>query len=189
MRAQVLLRSAVAEDAEALVALWDTVMRRADHAQQVEDVREVVDRASATPEDRIVVAEVDGHVVGAVHLRATTLSPINLEPVVQAISPHVLADYRRHGIGTALMGAAVAFAEELGIAHVGTAVNSGARDSNRFMARLALGPAATLRVASTMTVKGRLAPTRESVIGRVGGRQLTHLVAARRSMRRTSSAG
>ena len=54
------------------------------------------------------------------------------------------------------MEAAVAFAEELGIGHVGTAVNPGARDSNRFMARLGLGPAATLRVAPTGAVKGRL---------------------------------
>ena len=52
-------------------------------------------------EERIVVAEVDGQVVGAVHLRATTLTPINLEPVVQAISPHVLPDFRRHGVGSA----------------------------------------------------------------------------------------
>ena len=54
--------------------------------------------------------------------RPTTFSPINLEPVVQVVSPHVLPEFRRHGIGSALMQAAVEFAEELGIAHVGVAV-------------------------------------------------------------------
>lgn len=189
MRAQVLLRSAVAADADALVTLWDTVMRHVNRDQQLEDIRQVIDRISAMPEERIVVAEVDERVVGAVHLRATTLSPINLEPVVQANSPHVLADYRRHGIGTSLMGAAVAFAEELGIGCVGTAVSRGARDSNRFMARLALGPAATYRLAPTMSIKGRLGPSRPAVLGRVGSRHLTQVLAARRSMRRTSSTG
>ena len=59
---------------------------------------------------------------------------------MQAISPHVFPEFRRHGVGRALMEAAVAFAEELGIAHVATAVVAGSRDANRFMARLALGP-------------------------------------------------
>ena len=144
MRAQDLLRPALEADAPALVDVWADVLRRANREQQLEDVRQVIDRVAVLPGERLTVAEVDGAVVGAVHLRATTLSPINLDPVVQAISPHVLPEYRRHGIGTLLVEAAVAFAEELGINHVATAVSAGARDSNRFMARLALGPAATL---------------------------------------------
>ncbi|MGZ5405671.1 MAG: GNAT family N-acetyltransferase, partial [Nocardioides sp.] len=122
MRAQVLMRSANDADAEALVAVWEDALRRADRVRQVEDVRRIIDRVSAMHEERIVVAEIDGEVVGAVHLMATTFSPVNLEPVVRAISPHVLPDHRRQGIGACLMDAAVAFAEELGIAHVGTAV-------------------------------------------------------------------
>lgn len=178
-----LLRPAKDSDAEALTAVWAEVLRRGDHDQQVEDVRRLVDRVSAMHEERIVVAEVDGLVVGAVHLRATTLSPINLEPVLQVISPHVLDSHRRHGIGSALMEAAVSFAEELGLACVGTAVSSGARESNRFMARLALGPAATLRVAPTSAVKGRLQAQRPAS-ARVSSRHLPRVLAARRSMRR-----
>ena len=142
MRAQVLLRPALAADAHDLVDVWSDVLRRAERDQQLEDVRQVIDRVEAVPGERITVAEIDGQVVGAVHLRATTVSPINLEPVVQAISPHVLPEFRRHGIGTALVEAAVSFAEELGIGHLATAVSAAARDSNRFMARLALGPGA-----------------------------------------------
>lgn len=183
MRAHVLLRPATGADAPALVDVWADVLRRAERDQQVEDLRQVIDRTSAVPGERITVAEVEGRVVGAVHLRATTISPINLDPVVQAISPHVLPEFRRHGIGTALVEAAVAFAEELGIAHLATAVSAGARDSNRFMARLALGPAATLRVASVVAVKGRLQTQRPMAV-RASARQLPRVLAARRSMRR-----
>ena len=64
-----------------------------------------------------------------------------------------------------------------------TAVSAGARDSNRFMARLALGPAATLRVAPVSAVKGRLQAQRPTM-ARAPGRQLPKVLAARRSMRR-----
>ncbi len=185
MRAQVMMRSANDADAAVLVDVWEDVLRRVDRDHQVEDIRRVIDRVSAMHEERIVVAEVDGQVVGAVHLKATTFTPINLEPVVQAISPHVLPDYRRHGVGSYLMDAAIAFAEELGIGHVGTAVNSGARESNRFMARLGLGPAATLRVAPTGAVKGRLQAHR-SGLPRPTARHLPKVLAARRSARRVS---
>jgi len=86
-------------------------------------------------------------------------------------------------VGSCLMEAVVAFAEELGIGHVGTAVNSGARDSNRFMARLGLGPAATLRFAPTGLVKGRLQAHRTG-LPRPSTRHLPKVLAARRSARR-----
>jgi GNAT superfamily N-acetyltransferase len=183
MRSQPLMRPAKDSDVPALALIWADVLRRVDRDQQVEDVRRIVDRVSALHEERIVVAELDGAAVGAVHLKVTTFSPINLEPVVQAISPHVLPEFRRHGIGSALMDAAVGFAEELGIGHVGTAVNAGSRDSQRFMARLALGPAATLRVAPTSAVRARLQALRPA-LGRPPGRHLPRVLAARRSMRR-----
>lgn len=188
MRSPVQLRDAHASDAATLVELWSEVLRRGDRAQQVAEVGHVIDRVSAMSEERIVVAEVDERVVGAVHLKATTYTPINLEPVVQVISPHVLPDFRRHGVGSALLQAAVDFAESCGIGHVGVAVSAGARDSNRFMARLSLGPVATLRVASTATVKHRLLAVRRPVLARAGARQVTQVLAARRSLRRKQPA-
>lgn len=185
MRTQLMVRPAKDCDVDVLATLWADVLRRADHVQQVDDVRQVVDRAAAASDERIVVVEVDGAVAGAVHLRFTTVSPINLEPVVQAISPHVFPEYRRHGVGTALMEAAVCFAEDVGAGHVCTAVSPAARDSQRFMARLALGPAATLRAAPTSVVRARL-QARRPAVGRSTPRHVPRVLAARRSMRRSA---
>ncbi len=186
-RTLVSLRLASPDDAPVLAEVWSEVLRRVDHDQQIADVEAVIARVTPLEEERIVVAEYDGQVAGAVHLRASTLTPINLEPVVQAISPHVLPDFRRRGVGRSLMGAAVAFAEERGIAHIATAAVSGSRDANRFMARLALGPHAILRLAPAAVVQAKLdaqAPDVGLTSGRSGARQLTHVLAARRSTRR-----
>ena len=185
-RSLVSLRSALPSDAPLLVELWTDVIRRADHDEQVQDIARAIERAAESEHDRLVVAEYDGEVAGAVYLRVASLSPINLEPTVQAISPHVFPQFRRRGVGRALIDAAVSFAEESGVGHVATAVASGSRDANRFMARLALGPQAVLRVASVHSVRGRL-NARLAPMQRTSGRQLTQVLAARRSMRRSQA--
>jgi GNAT superfamily N-acetyltransferase len=185
-RSLVSLRSALPSDAPLLVELWAEVIRRADHEEQVADLLSVIEKAAEAPDERLVVAEHDGEPAGAVHLQVTTLSPLNLERVVLAISPHVLPQYRRRGVGRALMDAAVSYAEERGVAHVATAAASGSRDANRFMARLALGPQAVLRVASTHAVRSKLTAQRPA-LQRSGGRQLPQVLAARRSLRRNQA--
>lgn len=185
-RSLVSLRCALPSDAPLLAELWSEVIRRADHDEQVSDLVAVIEQAATAPGQRLVVAEYDGELAGAVHLCVTTLSPINLEPTVQAISPHVFPQHRRRGIGRALMDAAVAYAEEVGVAHVTTAAASGSRDANRFMARLGLGPQAVLRVAATHSVRAKLTAQRPPV-QRTSGRQLTQVLAARRSMRKAQT--
>ena len=109
------------------------------------------------------MAEYDGRLAGGVHLRLTTISPLNLDLSVQVMSPQVFPEFRRHGIGRALMDAAVAWAEERGVGHLASAAPSGSRDANRFMARLALGPMATLRLAPTTVVRAKLIAQRPPV--------------------------
>lgn len=173
-------RIARREDALVLAALWCDVLRRADRAEQVADLELVIKAAAASPEQRFVVVEADGQVAGAVYLRLATVSPINLEPCVQAIQPRVFDQFRRRGVGRALMEAAVSFAEENGIRHVATAVPATARDANRFMARLSLAPVATFRLAPTSVVRSRITPSTVAGTGRATPRVLI----ARRSQRR-----
>jgi predicted N-acetyltransferase YhbS len=186
-RSLVSLRCALPSDAPALVELWSEVLRRGDRDDQVADLLLIIERAAAAADERLVVAEYDGEVAGAVHLQVTTFSPINLEQTVLAISPHVLPQYRRRGVGRALIGAAVSYADEAGVGHVATAAASTSRDANRFMARLALGPQAMLRVASTHAVRAKLSAAQRPSVHRSGGRHLPQVLAARRSMRKVGS--
>ena len=178
-RTSLVPRIARREDAPLLAELWSDVLRRADRAEQVADLELVIKAAAASPEQRIVVVEYGGELAGAVFLRLTTMSPLNLESCVQAIQPRVFDHLRRHGVGRALMDAAASFAEENGVLNVATAVPSTARDANRFMARLGLAPVATLRAAPTSLLRSRVNPP---VAG--GGRSVPRVLAARRTQRR-----
>src|SRR5262249_2049745 len=93
----------------------------------------------------------------------------------------VVPAYRRRGVGKALMEHAVTWAEELGLGHVATAAPAGSREANRFMARLALGPQATLRLAPTHAVRAKLSARTP------GARQVTQVLAVRRSLRHARS--
>lgn len=174
-------RVATREDAPVLAELWSDAVRRSDRSEQAADLELVVKGAAASPEQRVVVVEYDGQLAGAVYLRITTLSPLNLEPCVQAIHPRVFDQFRRRGAGHALMEAATAFAEDNGILHVVTAVPHSSRDANRFMARLGLAPVVMYRIAPTTLLRSRVSPQRAAV-GADSGR--TKVLAARRSLRR-----
>ena len=182
-RSLVFVREAVPADAVRLAELWTDQLRRGDEANHVADLTQVIEGARQDPDQRVVVAEYDGRLAGAVHLRLTTITPLNLDPAVQVMSPHVFPEFRRHGVGRALMDAAVGWAEERGAGHVTTAAPSASRDGNRFMARLALGPVATSRLAPTTVVRAKLTAQRPPVAS-VPARQLKQLLAVRRSMRR-----
>jgi GNAT superfamily N-acetyltransferase len=185
-RSLVHLREAQPGDAARLAALWADVLRRGDADDQHADMTRIIGMAGADPEQSIVVAEYDGAVAGAVHLRLKTVTPLNLDLSVQVMSPTVLPDYRRHGVGRALMEAAVSWAEERGAGFVATAAPTGSRDANRFLARLALGPRATLRMAPTTAVRAKLT-TRRTPATRATGRHLTQVLAVRRSLRRSEA--
>lgn len=178
-RTSVNVRAAEITDAAALRELWNEILRRGTPEEQLADVRGVIEECEGRQDQCIAVAEFDGEIAGAVFLKATTLSPLNLEPTVMAVSPHVLPAYRRRGVGTALIDAAARFAENHGVGTVATAAMSNSRDANRFMARLSLTPQATLRAATTSAVRSKLS-ARRSVTRRSGSRQIDKVLAARR---------
>jgi ribosomal protein S18 acetylase RimI-like enzyme len=184
-RMPITLRQATAGDVPFLVALWgEDVLRRTDREEQVTDLELVVKEALESAEQRLLLAEYDGEPAGAVLLRVTTLSPLNLEPSVQALAPHVAPSFRRRGIGKVLMDAAVTWAEELGIGHVATAAASSSRAGNRFMARLSLGPKAVLRSSPTHAVRAQLTALNPAAPRVAGRRPLNQVLVARRQMSR-----
>jgi GNAT superfamily N-acetyltransferase len=185
-RSPVHLRAVRVADATDLSNLWGSLVRRADDKDPVADLRTIIERVIDDPDQRIVIAEYDGALAGAVLLRIAPLTPLHLEPLVQIISPQVLPEFRRRGVGRALMEAAASFAEEVGVAHVGTASLSRSREANRFMARLGLAPHATLRVTSTQLLRSKLSGQRIADPRRPG-RQMGQILAARRSLRRAQA--
>jgi ribosomal protein S18 acetylase RimI-like enzyme len=179
-RSLVTLRDATLADVEQLAVLWQPFLRRSE-SHQLDDLAGAIERTEKVPGERLVVAEYDGEFAGAVYLKAATYSPVNPEPVLQVHNAAVMPDHRRRGIGKALVEAAVTWAEELGVGHIGTAAASGSREANRFMARLALGPQAVLRMAPTPAVRAKLASRHPA------GRQVTQVLAVRRTLRHARS--
>ena len=179
-----MLRDVRNDDADLLAVLWQDIVRPGDRLSRIADMESVIGRVRNNPFERIVVAEYDGAFAGAVLLRSTTLTHLNLEPCVQALAPHVLPEFRRRGVGRAMVNAAVSWAEELGIGYVSSASFSSSREANRFMARLSFGPQAVLRVAATHNVRARLTGSVAARRAALGGRPVGQVLAVRRSMRR-----
>ncbi len=182
-RMPVTVRAAEPSDAAALRELWGDILRRGGLDEQLADVSTIIATASERDDHCLAVAEIDGEVAGAVYLEATTFTPLNLEPAVLAVSPHVFHRFRRKGVGSALMEAACRFAEQRGISHVQTAAASEARDANRFMARLSFAPQATLRAATTSAVRARLPQARQVTYAATNRQRIDRVLAARRVRR------
>lgn len=185
MGAPLTMRAAVPADVPALADLWVDLLRADGAAEPEDDLNHLV--AVQGEGCRLVVAQYDGAFAGAVLLQVSTISSLNLTPMVNIVSPTVLEAFRRRGVGRALIEAGVVFAEEHDIAQVGTASVSTSRDANRFMARLGLPTRASLRLAATSTVRSRINAMRPSM-ARAPRQQLGQVLAARRSMRRAASA-
>jgi GNAT superfamily N-acetyltransferase len=179
-RSLVTLRDASLADVDKLAELWQPFLRRGVD-DQVGDIARAIRQIDDRIGERLLVAEYDGEFAGAAFLKAATYSPVNPEPVLQLHNVAVVSAYRRHGVGKALVDGAVTWAEELGISHIGTATASGSREANRFMARLALGPQAMLRMAPTAAVRSRLTGRSPAA------RQVTQVLAVRRSLRHARS--
>jgi GNAT superfamily N-acetyltransferase len=182
-RTPVTVRAAEPTDVASLRELWSDILRKGGLDEQLADVSRVVATAAERDDQCVVVAEVDGEVAGAVYLEATTFTPLNLESAVLAVSPHVFSQFRRKGVGSALMEAACRFAEQHGIANIQTAAASESRDANRFMARLSLAPQATLRAATTSAVRARLPQSRQVTQAGTSKQRIDRVLAARRIRR------
>jgi N-acetylglutamate synthase-like GNAT family acetyltransferase len=141
------------------------------------------------PERRLLVAEVDGKVVGVAHLVRAPLSPLQADTAVHVLHLNVREEVRRHGVGRALMEATLSWAEEKESTHVVAAASVGSRDTNRFMARLGLGQVAVMRAATVSALRAKM-PVEPPAAARVGTRShrnVGQVLAQRRSMRRAQA--
>jgi GNAT superfamily N-acetyltransferase len=196
-RSPVHVREAGPADADGLVEVWCSASRmpergtaeRESCAQQVTETSASVAAIAADPDQRLIVAEIEGQIVGAALLARAPLSPVHSESAIHVSHLHVLEAFRRHGVGHALMEATVTWAEEKDTSHVLAAASVGSRDANRFMARLGLGQIAVVRGAPVSTLRAKL-PVEPPAAARVGTRShrsVGQVLVARRSLRRSQS--
>lgn len=190
------VRDAIEEDSAALSLLWfDLVDHLGADGPQGDAPESVVAKAVLRyAEDdggRIVVAELDGTVVGCGFIRIAVASPLDAGSTVLLSHVQVAAGYGRQGVGSALVQAALTWAEQRGVGSVVTSLPPNHREANRFLARLGMAPVASIRGGSVAALRARL-PHDPSTVARRSGRitrNVGQVVAARRSQRRAQARG
>jgi len=191
-RAPVTVRTADPEDAADLIEVW----AQSAHEPQSTDLPEcqvadgflitpevmeaaaAIARISADPAERLLVGEVDGRIVGTLHLRRGPVSPIQQLEAVHLSHLNVLPSHRRRGVASSLLQAATAWAEEKDSTHLLATSPGGTRDAHRFLARLGFGQVAVVRAAPVASLRARFAG------GVSPARDTGRLIARRRTLRR-----
>lgn len=177
------IRDAGPEDAADLIELWTTVSGLGETAagplRDTSDAEQALATIALDPDQRLLVAEHEGAIVAAMKVTRGPLWPLAQDQAVHSSFLLVLPQFRRHGLGRALMEAALAWAEEKDIAQL-IVLTDGNRETNRFFARLGLGTVGNVRHATTATLRKKLSGERV----RGGNRHLSEVLAQRRSMRR-----
>lgn len=167
-RPGVRVRVAVEADLPVLVALGDELREAAGEgtrrflptraAGAAADLERRYADALADPARRVVLAVTDEDTpLGMAVLCRGSAGALSDLPAV-CVSHVVVADrHRRRGAGKALVAAAAAWADELGVEQVVVSVHPGAREANRFYARLGFAPLSVRRVAPVAVLRRRLA--------------------------------
>jgi GNAT superfamily N-acetyltransferase len=189
IRCPVQVRDAEPDDVEELRGVLASGDDRGGDVEQVAAGCTAVASIAADPDQRLLVAMLGGRIVGVAHLVRGPISPLQGDSAVQVLNLNVLEEFRRHGVGHALMEGAVAWAEEKDTTHIVAATPVGSRDANRFMARLGLGQVAIVRATTVSALRSKLGG--DGTVGRSAGRRSHHLVgqvlAQRRSLRRSQA--
>jgi len=183
-RCALAVRDARPEDVADLLRLWEQDGRSASMAtpRPADEATRALAQIAADPDERMLVGHVDGDLVASLHLRRAPLSPLHTETAVHTSYLQVHPDHRRRGYARALLDVALSWAEEKDVSHITAITTSNSRDTNRFLARLGMGTAATMRIATTATMRHKLAP--EVIRSRDSRRQLGRVLAQRRSIQR-----
>jgi len=176
------IRDARPEDVAGLLHLWSHSGRNEATPRPLEEATTALAQIAADPDERLLVGLIEGEVVAALHLQRAPLSPLHTETAVHTSYLLVLPEHRRHGYARALLDAALSWAEEKDVSHITAITTSTSRESNRFLARLGLGTAATVRIASTAAVRRKLTP--ETIRSPEARRQLGRVLAQRRTIQR-----
>lgn len=188
-RPPVVLRDGDREDAAALIELWRTCALDRESAApahttnwwrepSVAEAAEAFEKNFGDQDRRIVVALIEGEIVGAICFQVITLAPINLTATLLVSDLHVAPDFRRRSVATMLLSAAATAGEEANCEVILTVSPANAREPNRFLAKLGFGQVSTVRGVQMSMLRSKLSGKATN------SRDTGKLIAVRRTMRR-----
>ncbi len=190
-RSPVVLRDADPEDAAALVALWTECASSGEddgaeafthqslfREPSVAEAASAIELNLVKPEKRIIVALVDGEVVGATVCDVTTLTPITLTRILLVTDIQVSPRHRRRSIASTLLSAAATYGEEHDCEIVVAAIPLMAREPHRYLTKIGFTQVAAVRAIQASRLRSRLSSkaTHSSSTGK--------LIAVRRTLTR-----
>jgi GNAT superfamily N-acetyltransferase len=185
------LRGAGCEDAAALITLWrecaetsreegsDVLSSTALWREPpVAEAAAALDLNLANPDRRIIVALIEGDIVGAVMCDISTTTPVNLTRVLVVTELQVLPAFRRKGVATTLLRTAANYGEDFNCEVVATMTPAHARESNRFLTKLGFSQVSVVRATQASMLQSKLST--KATRSRDTGRK----IAVRRTLRR-----
>lgn len=195
VRPHIVLRDADREDAHALVALWAECAgagqdegSEAFTQQSLWREPGVAEAAAALEfnlghrDKRIILALVDGEIVGATVCTIGTLTPINLTRVLIVTEIQVSPRFRRKSVASTLLSAAASYGEEHNCEIVVAAIPVHSREPHRYLTKIGFNQIAVVRAIQASKLRSRLS------MKATNSRDTGKLIAVRRTLRRRTDA-
>lgn len=195
-RPHIVLRDADREDAAALIALWDECAASGKEESSeafghhsmwrtpsVGEGAAALELTLGNPGTRMIVALVDGELVGAVVFTVRTLTPLTLTRTLLVTDLHVLPGLRRRGVASALLSAAANHGEEHNCEVVMASIPAQAREPHRYLTKIGFTQIAVVRAIQASKLRSRLSSKATN------SRDTGRLIAVRRTLRRRHRVG
>lgn len=148
------------------------------HEPSVAEAAEALELHLSQPDKRIIVALMEGEVVGATVCDLSTLTPVTMTRVLRVTDIQVSPRHRRRSIALTLLSAAASYGEEHDVEVVVAAIPTQAREPHRYLTKIGFSQVAVVRAIKASKLRSQVSS--RATHSRDTGR----LIAVRRTLRR-----